>query len=575
MKEFIRNLKFAWVYTKGQKWKLIAMLFVNIFSIVVSILVPIAYAKIMVEITNNDFYNLLIVGALLSLLELFRGVLNYLNRLFSQKIYKESFTKIQIELGKETLRLENKIMEDNGSGVFIERLSSDASGLADIFYSLFQYMSNTLTLVGKYVGILIINPLLFVYTIIWTIMLAFVEKVRAKRVNEKDKIVRKKREKTSGFITELVRGTRDIKMLNAESSFINEFENRIKETNNEVYSMQRIRRNFDIFLDFGCSLFDFTLIVFMIFLMMKKYLNPVNALIIWNYSSVIYGIEFFGRIIDIVKNFNLSAGRVFEIINGENFKKETFGSKHLEKVSGNFEFKNVTFKYDKVKILDKLSFEISANETVAFVGKSGAGKTTIFNLLCKMYEPNSGNITIDGVNINALDKDTIRGNITIISQNPYIFNMTIRDNLRLVKEDLTESDMTRACKMACLHDFIMSLPEKYDTMIGEGGLNLSGGQKQRLAIARAFVQKTEIILFDEATSALDNETQAHIQKSIENMKGEYTILIIAHRLSTIKNASRIIFINDGQVEKEGTHEYLLKTCPNYKHLYESEIKKSS
>ena len=132
--------------------------------------------------------------------------------------------------------------------------------------------------------------------------------------------------------------------------------------------------------------------------------------------------------------------------------------------------------------------------------------------------------------------------------------------------------MINACKLACLHDFIMKEPKGYDTMIGEGGLNLSGGQKQRLAIARAFVQKTEIILFDEATSALDNETQAKIQKAISNMKGEYTILIIAHRLSTIINADRILFISDGKVEAEGSHKELLSTCENYKHLYESEIK---
>ena len=190
-----------------------------------------------------------------------------------------------------------------------------------------------------------------------------------------------------------------------------------------------------------------------------------------------------------------------------------------------------------------------------------------------MYEPQKGTITIDGKNIKKLDKDTIRGNITIISQNPYIFNMTIRENLKLVKENLTEDEMIEACKLACLHDYIMTLPDKYDTVIGEGGVNLSGGQKQRLAIARAFVQKTEIILFDEATSALDNETQSKIQKAIENMKKDYTILIIAHRLSTIINADRILYIEDGIVKSEGTHKELLKNCESYKKLYKSELKK--
>ena len=157
------------------------------------------------------------------------------------------------------------------------------------------------------------------------------------------------------------------------------------------------------------------------------------------------------------------------------FKKEKFGVKHLNKVDGNFEFNNVTFGYNrKQKVLDKLSFKVNANETVGFVGKSGVGKTTIFNLLCKMYDVNSGKITIDGVNINELDEESIRGNITIISQNPYIFNMSIKDNLRLVKSDLTDEEMINACKLACLDDFINNLPEKYDTIVGEGGVTLSG-----------------------------------------------------------------------------------------------------
>ena len=167
------------------------------------------------------------------------------------------------------------------------------------------------------------------------------------------------------------------------------------------------------------------------------------------------------------------------------------------------EIKNVSKTYNgKKKVLKKTSFKVEANSTVAFVGKSGSGKTTVFNLLCKLYDIDSGKITIDGVDINELDKDSIRGNITIINQSPYIFNVSIKDNLRLVKEDLTEEEIVEACRVACLHDFIMSLPDGYDTIVGEGGVNLSGGQKQRLAIARALVQKTEIILFDEATGAL-------------------------------------------------------------------------
>ena len=275
---------------------------------------------------------------------------------------------------------------------------------------------------------------------------------------------------------------------------------------------------------------------------------------------------------DEIKNFNISCNRVFSILDDKTFGKEKFGNKHLENISGNFEFKNVNFGYDVNKlILNNLSFKINAGETVGFVGKSGAGKTTIFNLLCKLYNVNSGEILIENTNINELDEESIRGNITIISQNPYIFNLSIKDNLKLVKKDLTDEEMKEACKIACLNDFIDTLPKKYDTILGEGGVALSGGQKQRLAIARAFVQKTKIILFDEATSALDNETQHKIQKAIDNLKEDYTILIIAHRLSTIVNCNKIMVTEDGKIASTGIHKELFETNETYKKLCETEI----
>ena len=163
-------------------------------------------------------------------------------------------------------------------------------------------------------------------------------------------------------------------------------------------------------------------------------------------------------------------------------------------------------------------------------------------------------------------------NITIISQNPYIFHLSIRDNLRLVKEDLTEEEMREACHIACLDELIDSLPNGYDTLVGEGGITLSGGQRQRLAIARALIQKTKIILFDEATSSLDNETQNSIQEAINHLKKDYTILIIAHRLSTIVNCDRILFMDHGHIEAEGTHKELLKKSSEYKKLYEAEMR---
>jgi ABC-type multidrug transport system fused ATPase/permease subunit len=386
---------------------------------------------------------------------------------------------------------------------------------------------------------------------------------------ENDKKRREISEKTTGFVGELVRGCKDIKVLNAEDSMLKEADSRFLSLNHANWYMFKINRIYNLIIGNIRDILDFTFILLSIFLIKQNSLSIAACLVVFSYQSNILSLtNDIDQLQQVIKKFNLSAERVFEIIDSKTVEKEKFGSKHLKKVQGNFEFKNVSFSYDEdIPILKDLSFKVHANETVSFVGKSGAGKTTIFNLLARLYEPTSGEILLDNVNIKELDKDSLRGNISIISQNPYIFNMSIRDNLQLVKDGLTETEMIDACKMACLHDYIMSLPNGYDTIVGEGGISLSGGQRQRLAIARALVQKTEIILFDEATSALDNETQKEIQDAINNMKNEYTILIIAHRLSTVIGSDRLILIDDGKIVAEGTHEELLKTNTEYQNLY--------
>ena len=268
----------------------------------------------------------------------------------------------------------------------------------------------------------------------------------------------------------------------------------------------------------------------------------------------------------------VSSDRIYEVIENDKFEKEKFGTLDIQKLEGNIKFNDVDFSYnEKDKIINKMNFEIEPNQKVAFVGKSGAGKTTIFGLITRLYSINSGEILIDNHNINDLTCNSLRNNMSIITQNPYIFNFSIKDNLLLAKENATMKEIRNACKTACIDDFIMSLPQKYDTMVGENGVILSGGQKQRLAIARALLMKTEIILFDEATSALDNETQSEIQSAIENLKGEYTILIVAHRLSTVIDCDKIFVVDEGKIISSGSHTELLNSCEFYKNLYEKDL----
>jgi ATP-binding cassette subfamily B protein len=274
-----------------------------------------------------------------------------------------------------------------------------------------------------------------------------------------------------------------------------------------------------------------------------------------------------------LKEFLLSAKRIFEVIDGNKFPKEKFGNIRVNDLKGNIEFRNVHFSYGKEEVLKGVNFSINEKDTVAIVGKSGSGKTTIINLLNKTYTKNTGKILIDGNEINTLDKYSLRKNIAVIPQDPYLFNVTINENLKMVNTESNQKQIENVCKICEIHDYIMSLPKKYNTLIGEGGVNLSGGEKQRLAIARALLMKTNIILFDEATSALDNETQAKIQQAINNISSEYTMLIIAHRLSTIKDCNKILVIDGGKVVGSGDHKTLYETNEIYKTLYENELQK--
>lgn len=282
----------------------------------------------------------------------------------------------------------------------------------------------------------------------------------------------------------------------------------------------------------------------------------------------------------IGKNYNamqvsfLAIERVVEILETEPTIFDKPNAVTLKGVKKSINFNHVYFEYrEGVPVLKDINLEVKAGTTVALVGNSGGGKTTIVNLIPRFYDVKSGNITIDKTDIRDISLESLRDNIAVVFQDNFLFAGTIRDNILLGKEDATEEEIATAVKMACLDEFINELENGLDTKIGERGSLLSGGQRQRLAIARAFIKNAPVVILDEATSALDNKAEAVVQRAIDNLMQDRTVFVIAHRLSTVQNADKIVVINDGEIIETGTHEELLQEENGaYKALYNAQFK---
>ncbi len=282
----------------------------------------------------------------------------------------------------------------------------------------------------------------------------------------------------------------------------------------------------------------------------------------------------------IGKNFNqvqlsfLAVERVCEMLDYDVAIKDKKGAKELKGIHKDITFKKVDFEYiENTPVLKDINLRIPKGKTVAFVGNSGGGKSTIASLIPRFYDVKSGSIQIDGKDIRDLTLHSLRQNIAIVFQDNFLFSGTIRDNILLGKPHATQAEIDKAVKMACLGDFISDLEKGLDTPIGERGTLLSGGQKQRVAIARAFLKNAPIVILDEATSALDNKSEQIVQQAIENLMKSRTVIVIAHRLSTIQNADKIVVINEGRIIEEGTHEQLLNKGGAYATLYKTQFKK--
>ena len=569
--ELKTNLKMSWYFVREEKLYFVLIVFLSILLAGLSFIIPMLSAQLLLKLTDGLLKDLMLVAIIIFFIEILRNVILYFFRKIFELYSIKATTNAQIKMFEETLKIKTAVIEDNTTGMFIDRINNDTEDIINTFSNLCSVFINMISNAGVFLAVFVINKYMFIYFVLSFIVIAVIENKRNNIYYERTKKLRLIDEKKTGLISEIVRGLQDIKLLNAQSGILKRTRRQLKDINDERIGIVKVTSNFQFISGSVSDLFD---VIFYALGCLLVYLNSLtiaNFVIIYTYKSRIENLlSFYNSFSMHVRNFNLSATRVFEVI-GNTFDKESDKGKNINRINGKIEFKNVSFAYDKDNVLNNISFTINKGERIGFVGSSGSGKSTIFKLLTKLYSLNEGKILIDGEDINNISNKSLRKNISLIPQNPYIFNFSVLDNLKIGNLDASCDEVIDACKKADIYDVIMNLDDKFNTFVGEGGVMLSGGEKQRLAIARTLLTKSNIILFDEATSALDNVTQDKVQKAIYGLDKDKTILIIAHRLSTVNKCDRIVVVDDGNIVDIGTHKELYKRCSKYRELYDCEI----
>ena len=545
----------------------------NILTLIGPYLVGKAINVIHVNMSHDNFIYLgkisiallftYISGAFLSLIQNVK--MNKISQEIVNVMRKNAFNKIH----KFPLKTFNGMAQGNILTILINDIDNISSSLSQIGT---RIVVNILT-ISTALGIMIyISPSLTIIQLLLVSITGVFLKEITKRSKEKRRIQQRYLGRLNSYIDEILTGQAEVKSFSYEKRAIERFKKLNYEyKENAIKSLFFSGFNFptlNFINNVGYSLIIFTGAIFM--LNGKINLGELSSFIIYSklFNRPIASIS---EAYNIIQTVIVSSERFFSFMELEEDKLG--GDRELleENIKGDIEFKDVSFSYDgKVDVLKNLSFEAKAGKVVAIVGPTGGGKTTIVNLLMKFYDISSGEITIDGINIDEYKKSDIRKMFGMVLQDSWLFTGTIEENIRYGNESISHEDIIKSAKLACAHDFISKLPMGYDTIVSEDNMVLSSGQKQLITIARIIASNPKFLIFDEATSGVDTRTELRLQKAIANITENRTSFVIAHRLSTIKNADLILVLKDGTIIEKGTHKELMELEGFYNTMYNTQ-----
>ncbi|MBQ3510770.1 MAG: ABC transporter ATP-binding protein [Bacilli bacterium] len=569
LKEFIP----LWKLIKEEKVKLIVASSLILIAGIAEIATGYLNGAAVESITNMALKNAVIYLLIYLGIELLSHAIieNYAGAML-EKIESKLTRKLGYYTYEKALNMPSYAYEEKTSGEVINRITTDADSLSFSFGHLLSAVSSLIGSLVVIIYIFINSWIVGLEIVIFVLLLFLIIRKYNPILKQAHKERKEKQDNFTSLVTESIRGIREIKTLGIKNSLLKDMTDIIKSIFQKSKNEIDVRKGFTLqtrilkgFLEVGVFITCVILI----------YYKQISLTFFISMTYYVYRymwlIENFNNLTQTYQKLVVSLGRVNEILENRLYEDEKYGEKEISKTKGIIEFKDVTFGYPNEQItLNKFNLVLEPNKKIAIVGKSGQGKSTLFNLITRIFDPIEGQILLDGVNIKDLTEISLRKNISIIRQEPFIFNRTIKENFKLIDSRIPLATIRKYTKMAYLDDYIMSLPKKYDTVLGESGVNLSGGQKQRLSIARTLAKESKVILFDEATSALDNQSQEYIKQAIDNLTKSHTVVIVAHRLSTIMDADVIHIVDQGKIVASGTHDELLKTNEIYKNLYETE-----
>ena len=571
MKKDTKNLIELLKYYKKYKFLSIGVIVLSLTYAGISLLSPIYEGKMLGLFESFDKTNIIKIALFLLIL---RIMIEIVTNLWSRVVLKLN-GKVNFDLKKDMLEsltnFEVKNFDNTNSGLFISRLNKDTTELSQLFDDITDDLSGIILNISFIIYVLYLNVHLGIFLILNVILVYILTSKKLFYYKRTKQDYKEKDEKVVGLYTDIIRGIREIKDLNLKSVVLKDANKKQLETIKAEIKNTHTRRTWDRWIAVFQHILDFVFILLSIYFIINNTLQVSSFLIIFLYKNKVLNlIKYISEIREKLADGKVSAARVFDIISYKSFSKENYGTIKANNIKGNIEFKNVEFQYNSNKLFKNLNLKIESNKMIAIVGRSGEGKSTILKLISKGYSVDGGKILIDNYNINDLSEKTIKDNISVVSQSPYIFNLSIKDNIKLANPTATDEEIIEVCKKAQIHDIIDQMEKGYDTIVGENGVILSGGQKQRIAIARALIKKSKIILLDEATSSLDNSNQEKIKNVIKELSKDHTVIIVAHRLSTIVDSDNIFVVNKHKICASSTHTELMNNCEEYRNLYEIE-----